>query len=168
MEDNDEAQYASWLDAPGEWNDLRQGDDDYYRFHAPAGTIHIEVDCRQNILLNMKLLNAETLGLIRVDRSTDDGFLVIDFNYDSDRDYIIKITGDNSLNWYNLRISFESSNPSGSDDGDGSGNGTSPNDNPFSDMDLSSIPGYSLPIWIGFTFLAVAVVYMRINRRKRK
>ncbi|MCF2138808.1 MAG: hypothetical protein K9W44_01975 [Candidatus Lokiarchaeota archaeon] len=172
MEENDEPQNAAWIDAPGQWNDLIQGDQDYYRFHVPVGSISIRIKCDSMGSFFAELMNSDGSSTLVSDYSSSDGELYLWFSNNVEQDLILLVGGDDGFRWYNLEIHIDSQSSS-SDDTTTSGDddtGTSPtgnNTNSFSNLDFSSIPGYTTPLLGGISFVAIVAIVIPVYRKRR-
>ncbi|WP_457556929.1 hypothetical protein [Candidatus Harpocratesius sp.] len=171
-EENDEPQNAAWIDAPGQWNDLVQGDQDYYRFHVPVGNITIRITCDSMGSFFAELMSSDGSSTLVSDYSSSDGELYLWFSNNVEQDLILLVGGDDGFRWYNLEIQIDSQSSS-SDDTTPSGDddtGTSPtgnNTNSFSNLDFSSIPGYTTPIFGGISFVAIVAIVIPVYRKRR-
>lgn len=168
-EENDYQGEAYWLDW-GDYSGFNQFDDDWFQIPgASTGqTVHVHLVYDTYTDLGIELLDeyGNPHGYSILDRG-DGKELVWDVAGNYSTEYI-RITGPNNGDWYDLHIWWEYTGSTDNTTTDNTTtNDTSTVGNPFENFDFSSIPGYNLPLWTGFSILALSAIYLRISRKRR-
>lgn len=104
-EENDDWNSAHYLDS-GDYYQLFNYDDDYYRFHLNKGDSgKIYIYCENNAPIWLEEISSYDGSTFNTDYSTDDGFLQLHFfNVDYDQDIIFAVKGGNYGDWYDILI----------------------------------------------------------------
>ena len=152
FEENDDWDSARNL-SPGQYNQLFNYDDDFYRIHLKEGDIGtIKINCDIDAPLWLVEIDSDD-SIYYMDSSTDDGFLEMQFDSNYERDLVIAVKGANYGDWYNLELKIDSEG----DNGGGGSGGTDP---------FANIPGFPIEI-VGIVFVMSSLaVILSVSKKK--
>jgi hypothetical protein len=157
MEDNDYDFNAWELNLPDSYDDLRNYDDDYFKFYlSSSDKVIIDIHCETYSSLHL-FVETESGNPITEDSSTHDGNLQCVITYDNDVWVVFRISGDNVGEWYNLVLSIEYDG-GGGDDSPDDGNG---------DYTFDEIDGYSSSFIFSLSIISIFGILYAMKKKNR-